>query len=31
MSAVEIIAVSTPAEMDRFIGLTARLQAGEAN
>jgi hypothetical protein len=31
MSAVEIIAVSTPAEMDRFIGLPARLQAGDPN
>ncbi|MCE9660988.1 MAG: dATP pyrophosphohydrolase [Burkholderiales bacterium] len=30
-SSVEVIAVNTPAEMDRFIGLPARLQAGDPN
>src|SRR6187431_1444067 len=31
MSGIEIIAVNTPAEMDRFIGLPARLQASDPN
>ena len=30
-SSVEVIEVKTPAEMDRFIGLPARLQAGDPN
>ena len=31
MSGIEIVAVDTPAEMARFIGLPARLQAGDPN